>query len=65
MRIEVNGEPRDVTSATLDALLAELGYGESPVATARNFEFVRVADRGATPLREGDSIEIVAPKQGG
>jgi sulfur carrier protein len=35
------------------------------VATAVNGRFVRLADRPATPLKEGDKIEILAPMQGG
>jgi sulfur carrier protein len=65
MRIEVNGEEREIAASTLAALLAELGYVELPVATAVNLAFVRGADRAATPLREGDKVEIVSPKQGG
>ncbi|HMK91331.1 MAG TPA: sulfur carrier protein ThiS [Methylocystis sp.] len=65
MRVEVNGETRDVEAATLARLLAELGYGEGPVATAVNHEFVRARDREETPLRDGDAVEIVSPRQGG
>jgi sulfur carrier protein len=64
MRIRVNGHERDVAARTLAALLEELEYGEL-VATALNRDFVRAKDRVETPLRENDSVEIVAPKQGG
>lgn len=65
MRIAVNGKPLEVSAPTLEALLAELDYGAARVATALNQTFVRAADRAATPLREGDEVEIVAPRQGG
>ena len=65
MKIRVNGEMREVAAVTLEALLAELDYGEGPFATALNREFVRKGARAETRLKEGDSIEIVAPKQGG
>jgi sulfur carrier protein len=65
MRISVNGETREVGAATLGALLDELGYGDAVVATALNKEFVRGKDRDAAPLREGDAVEIVGPRQGG
>ena len=39
--------------------------GEAKVATALNGEFVPARARAATPLKEGDRIEIVAPRQGG
>ena len=35
------------------------------VGTALNQEFVRDRDRAQTPLREGDAVEIVTPRQGG
>jgi len=56
---------RDVAARTLAALLEELEYGDQLVATALNRDFVRAKDRVETPLSENDSVEIVAPKQGG
>jgi len=61
----VNGKALDVTAATLAALLAELEYEDASVATALNQNFVRRRDRGKTPLKEGDAVEILAPRQGG
>jgi sulfur carrier protein len=65
MRIQVNGRPREVSATTLQSLLRELGYEDQKVGTALNQEFVRDRDRDATPLREGDAVEIVTPRQGG
>jgi sulfur carrier protein len=65
MRIQVNGRPREVNATTLQSLLRELGYEDQKVGTALNQEFVRDRDREATPLREGDAVEIVTPRQGG
>ena len=65
MKISVNGKARDVDAGTLAALLVELDYGETTVATALNQGFVRAVDRAATPLVEGDVVEIVTPRQGG
>jgi sulfur carrier protein len=65
MRIHVNGKARDVAAATLAALLRELEYEDAAVATALNTNFVRKGDRGKTPLKEGDVVEILAPRQGG
>ncbi|WP_343245392.1 MoaD/ThiS family protein [Sulfitobacter faviae] len=45
MKIEVNGETREVTAAQLDAALAELGWGEAKVATALNGSFVPAGAR--------------------
>ena len=65
MRIIVNGETRDIEAATLAAALVALDYGEATVATALNGEFVPKRARDATPLQNGDRIEILAPRQGG
>lgn len=65
MTIRLNGEPREVAATTLDALLVELGLADAVVATARNRDFVAKEDRPATPIHDGDAIEIVAPMQGG
>lgn len=65
MRLIVNGQPHDAAAATLAALLAELGYEGGWQATALNNEFVPRDRRDATPLSEGDRIEILTPRQGG
>ena len=65
MKLVVNGEPRDVRAATLAEALQSLDYGEVKVATALNGEFVPARARAGTPLKTGDRIEIVAPRQGG
>lgn len=65
MRIELNGEPREVVSDRLDEALVELGYGEATVATAVNGGFVPAAARGARQLADGDRLEVLAPRQGG
>jgi sulfur carrier protein len=65
MHIHVNGKTLDVAAATLAALLRELEYEDVAVATALNQNFVRRRDRGQTPLKEGDCVEILTPRQGG
>lgn len=64
-RLFVNGEARETSAATLELLLAELGYAGRKVATALNGEFVPERSRGATNVAANDSIEVVAPRQGG
>ena len=63
--IVVNGEPRNTAAGSLAALLAELELGSARVATALNGDFVPEAARPSTPLREGDKVEVVSPRQGG
>ena len=63
--ITVNGEPTETQARTLAELVAARGLAESQVATALNGDFVPKGARAATLLREGDKVEIVAPRQGG
>ncbi|WOJ90352.1 sulfur carrier protein ThiS [Methylocapsa polymorpha] len=65
MRIQVNGEARDVAATTLAALLRELDFEDLAVATALNQAFVRKSDRHQARLKEGDAVEILTPRQGG
>jgi sulfur carrier protein len=65
MRLVVNGENREIEAGTLAQVLDTLDYGAAKVATALNGEFVPARTREATPVNEGDRIEILAPRQGG
>ncbi|MFU8863565.1 MAG: sulfur carrier protein ThiS [Rhodobacterales bacterium] len=65
MRIEVNGEMRQVTAATVAEALTQLGWGEAKVATALNGEFLPAAAREGQTLKDGDRLEVLAPMQGG
>ena len=65
MQINVNGKAHEVRAATLAALLDELDYGDATIATALNQDFVRATDRGKTNLKDGDTVEILVPRQGG
>jgi sulfur carrier protein len=65
MKLVVNGEELDIEAVTLATALAALELKDATVATALNGEFVPKRAREATPLRDGDRIEIVAPRQGG
>jgi thiamine biosynthesis protein ThiS len=60
LRIEVNGESREVEhSTTLDDLIKQLALVPTRLAIERNREVVRRADWPQTLLTEGDRIEIV------
>ena len=65
MKLVVNGEQRDVTAADIAAVLAALDYDQASVATALNGAFVPRRKRAQTPVRDGDRLEILAPRQGG
>jgi sulfur carrier protein len=40
MRVTVNGEPREITSGSVDTLLGELDYEGTHFAIALNFDVV-------------------------
>ena len=66
MTITVNGESREIADgATLDALLESLGARRDGTAVALNDDVVPRARHGATPLREGDRLEIIVAVAGG
>jgi sulfur carrier protein len=65
VRLVVNGESQEVPAATLADALQSLDLAEAKVATALNGEFVPARARASTPVKDGDRIEIVAPRQGG
>ena len=59
MKIKVNGEYRAVESATIGALLNELGITAGRVAVELNMKIISRKDYDATALKEGDVVEIV------
>ncbi|HJZ22536.1 MAG TPA: sulfur carrier protein ThiS [Bradyrhizobium sp.] len=65
MRVTVNGEPREIASHSVDALLGELDYEGTHFAIALNFDVVPKSRWAETPLQTGDQIEIITPRQGG
>ena len=65
MRIQINGEPREVEAATILALVEELGLDVRKVAVERNLEIVPRSLHGATALAEGDRVELVQFVGGG
>jgi sulfur carrier protein len=65
MRVIVNGETREIASASVDALLAELEFEGTHFAIALNFDVVPRSRWADTLLKSGDEIEIITPRQGG
>ena len=60
MKLQVNGEEREVSGTlTLAALLERLGMRPDRVAVELNREIVARDRWPATELREGDRLEIV------
>ncbi|HXR61871.1 MAG TPA: sulfur carrier protein ThiS [Solirubrobacterales bacterium] len=68
MRIELNGEPRELPQgATLDAAVrvSGAGAGGRGIAVALDGEVVPRSEWERTPLREGQAVEVLAAIQGG
>jgi sulfur carrier protein len=65
MRVIVNGEQREITAHSVDALLAELEYEGTHFAIALNYDVLPKSRWAQTPLKNGDEIEIITPRQGG
>ena len=65
MRVIVNGEQREIASRSVDALLSELEYEGTHFAIAVNYDMLPRSQWAQTPLKNGDEIEIITPRQGG
>jgi len=65
MRVTVNGEQREIASASVATLLSELDYEGTHFAIAVNFDVLPKSRWAETVLKNGDEIEIITPRQGG
>ena len=65
MRVIVNGEQREISSVSVDALLSELEYEGTHFAIALNYDVLPRSRWAETSLKSGDEIEIITPRQGG
>jgi sulfur carrier protein len=65
MRLTVNGEAKDVAATRVDALLGELEFEGTHFAIAVNYDVVPRARWSQTQLADGDTVEILTPRQGG
>lgn len=65
--IRVNGESEPLVADTIELLLAEkaMDTGQRGIAVALNGAVVPRAAWRDTPLKPGDTIEIVRARQGG
>ena len=60
MKIKVNGEEREVASATtLEQLIQSLGLESKVMAAAVNMEIVKQDAWGKAVLNDGDTIELL------
>jgi len=60
MKLQINGEQRDLADGlTLTALIEHLGMKPDRVAVELNLEIVPRTQWQATPLKDGDKLEVV------
>jgi sulfur carrier protein len=65
VRVTVNGEKKDVAATRIDALLGELEFEGTHFAIAVNYDVVPRARWSQTAIADGDTVEILTPRQGG
>ncbi|WP_295707244.1 sulfur carrier protein ThiS [uncultured Brevundimonas sp.] len=65
MRIQVNGDQREVAASTILDLVKALSLDPRKVAVERNLEIVPKSLHATTALAEGDRIELVQFVGGG
>ena len=60
MRVELNGEPKELDEGTtLSTLIEQLSLAPERVAVELNRDVVRRADWPSTQLSDGDRVEVV------
>jgi sulfur carrier protein len=66
VQVKLNGEPRELPEGvTMAQAVAELTPEAAGVAAAVNGDVVPRRAWAATPLRDGDQVEVVTAVQGG
>ena len=66
IQISVNGEMKEIQdSLNIKEMIEALDYKVKGFAVAVNTTFVPIAKYGETMINEGDTIDILAPVQGG
>ena len=59
MRIQINGQDKEVSATTVAELVEQLGLKGDRVAIELNRDIVSRAKWAETPLHEGDKLEMV------
>ena len=65
MRVTINGEVHEISAMSVAALLGELDYEGTHFAIAVNYDVLPRSRWAETPIKNGDEIEIITPRQGG
>lgn len=60
MQVTINGESKEISEGlTISTLIGELGVDPTQVAVEKNGEIVPKSTHAATPIAQGDTLEIV------
>jgi thiamine biosynthesis protein ThiS len=59
MKIQINGQDKEVSVSTIADLVEQLGLKDDRVAIELNRDIVPRAKWADTPLHEGDKVEMV------
>lgn len=65
VKIRLNGEEREVSARNLTALIEEIGLDGRKIAVEKNMEIAPRSTWLATPVDDGDRLEIVQFVGGG
>ena len=65
MQVRINQIPHELPQGAILAQALEAGGFKPPFAVAVNMQFVPKTHYAATPLNEGDQIEVISPITGG
>ena len=66
MNITLNGQSKTLANTdTVGTLIVELGYENKRIAVELNADIVPKSQHATTPIKEGDTIEIVVAVGGG
>ena len=66
IKVSVNGEVKEIREGlNIKEMIEELGYKKEGFAVAVNTTFVAIDTYNETIIKEGDTIDILAPVQGG
>ena len=66
IKVSVNGEVKELENdLNVSEMIEALEYKVKGFAVAVNTTFVPIAKYGETIIKEGDTIDILAPVQGG
>lgn len=66
IKVSINNEPQQLAEgSTVADMLGQLGFVAAKVAVAVNTEFVPRSTYASQVLQPGDSVDVLAPVQGG